>query len=54
MKFCFWDIGQLLMAGVVLSGILIEIVYQAHLGFILITSGSLIGFLIEKFRKKGD
>lgn len=54
MKHQIWDLGQLLTAGIMLSGVCLEIIYRAEIYWIVITFSSFCGFLIEKFKPKGE
>lgn len=47
-----WDIGQWVSGICVITGVAIEIVMRAHLGFVLITLGGLGWGMFTKFKGK--
>lgn len=47
-----WDVGQWVSGACVVAGVIIEIIMQAHLGFLLITVGGLSWGISTKLKGK--
>lgn len=45
-----WDYGQLISGFAVIAGIMIEVVYVADIGFVLITGGALFWGIFTKLK----